>query len=108
MIPTPEDIVKVASKAAFDKPLVMNVQRAVLVEAMISMALEPDWRWYAASYELYDFKHLDGTRLEVKQTAARLKAGPAQRLRQPPPEHLSDLGATSRYTRLPLSATSSK
>ena len=28
MIPTPEDIVKIASKAAFDKPLVMNVQRA--------------------------------------------------------------------------------
>lgn len=64
------DIVRVASDRTFNAPVVMNVYRSVLVEAIVSLAL-PDWEWCSADYAAYDFRHKDGTRLEVKQTALR-------------------------------------
>lgn len=67
---TASDIVRVASDRTFNVPLVMNVYRSVIVEAIVSIAL-PDWEWCSADYASYDFRHSDGTRLEVKQTALR-------------------------------------
>jgi hypothetical protein len=53
------------------KPLVSNAFRGTLVEAMLSLALEPDWRWCADGWGSYDFEHLiDGVGLEVKQSSA--------------------------------------
>ena len=63
-------IAKVAN-AAFGKPLITNVLRAQVVEAMIALALEPDWQWCGADYAPCDFERADGLRLEVKQSAAR-------------------------------------
>lgn len=63
-------VVKKASEFAFGRPLVMNVLRSIIVEAIVSEAL-PDWEWCAHDYASYDFRHADGTRLEVKQSAAR-------------------------------------
>lgn len=63
-------VVARATNAAFGRPLVTNVHRSMLVEAMIAEVLEPEWTWCAADYASYDFRHLDGTRLEVKQSAA--------------------------------------
>ena len=65
------DVVSQASQAVFGKPLVVNVWRAVLVETLISLALPSDWTWCSADYAGWDFQHADGTRLEVKQSAAR-------------------------------------
>lgn len=70
MAVTARDIVQLASERTFDSPLVMNVFRSVLVEAIVSRAL-PDWRWCSADYAAYDFEHEDKTRLEVKQAACR-------------------------------------
>lgn len=67
---TAEVITKVCD-AAFGKPLVTNVLRAQLVEAMIALVLEPVWTWCAVNYAPCDFERADGLRLEVKQSAAR-------------------------------------
>lgn len=58
-------------EAMFGKPLVTNVFRSLLVEAMIAKALGPEWRWCAADFAAWDLEHESGFRLEVKQSAAR-------------------------------------
>jgi hypothetical protein len=68
---TTETIIAKASTASFGKPLIENTWRAIVVEAIVSSALPPDWRWCAADWAGWDFEHSDGTRLEVKQSAAR-------------------------------------
>ncbi len=65
------DVVSKASEAAFGKRLVTNVLRGQIVEAMVALALEPEWTWCSADYSSWDFEHPDGTRLEVKQSAYR-------------------------------------
>jgi hypothetical protein len=67
---TAEVITKVCD-AAFGKPLVTNVLRGQVVEAMIALALEPHWTWCSADYASWDFERPDGVRLEVKQSAYR-------------------------------------
>lgn len=67
----PADVVAKATDAAFGRPLVTNVLRAQLVEAMIALVLEPAWHWCGADYAPCDFERADGLRLEVKQSAAR-------------------------------------
>lgn len=71
MSPTPEQISSIAMQAVFGRPLITNVHRAVLVEAMVSQALPRAWTWCSGDYAGWDFEHLDGTRLEVKQSAAK-------------------------------------
>lgn len=68
---TREAIIESASRECFGRPLVNNVLRAVLVEAMVDAALPDEWRWCSGDWALCDFLHEDGTRLEVKQSAAR-------------------------------------
>jgi hypothetical protein len=65
------EIVARAQQAAFGKPLVTNVLRSILVEAMLAEALAAEWTWCAADYASCDFVHRDGARLEVKQSAAK-------------------------------------
>lgn len=67
---TIDNIVRAASKVTFDKPLVTNVFRAVIVEAIVAAAL-PEWNWCSGDYASCDFRHPDSTRVEVKQSAAR-------------------------------------
>lgn len=72
-----------ASDAAFGRPLVQNNLRAMVVEAIVDLALPEGWRWSSADWAGWDFEHADGTRLEVKQSAARqtwaAPRNPAQR-----------------------------
>lgn len=67
----PAEVVAKVADAAFGRPLVTNVLRAQLVEAMIALVLEPEWHWCGADYAPCDFERADGLRLEVKQSAAR-------------------------------------
>lgn len=67
---TREDIVESASDTIFGKPLITNVYRSVIVEALVAAVL-PDWQWVSADYFEHDFLHVDGTRLEVKQSAMK-------------------------------------
>ena len=70
-IPSPQDVAKAASEGAFGQPLVTNVYRSQLVEAIMSMALDDGWEWCASDYNAWDFQHVEGAKLEVKQSAAR-------------------------------------
>ena len=65
------EVVARASAAAFGKPLVTNVLRGLLVEAIVASAVEADWVWCAADYSSWDFERADGLRLEVKQSSYR-------------------------------------
>jgi hypothetical protein len=67
-----DDVVQKVTQATFGGPLVTNVLRGHLVEAIIAMALEPDWEWCSGDYASWDFQCRNtGTRLEVKQSAAK-------------------------------------
>lgn len=48
--PTVDEIVARVSNAAFGRPLVTNVLRGQVVEAIVASALEPEWTWCAADY----------------------------------------------------------
>jgi len=63
-------VIAKVSQVAFGKPLVTNVLRGHLAEAIIALALEPEWNWCSADYAGWDFERSDGIRLEVKQSAA--------------------------------------
>ena len=69
--PTIEAVVKRVSQTAFGNPLVTNVLRGHLVEAMIALVLEPDWTWCAGDYSSWDFERADGVRVEIKQSSLR-------------------------------------
>lgn len=69
--PTVADIQRKVADAAFGRPLITNVMRGQVVEAIVACALEPEWRWCAADYSSWDFDRADGVRLEIKQSAAR-------------------------------------
>ena len=64
------DVIASAAAAIFGNPLVTNVYRSVIVEAMIPAALK-DWAWCSADYAEHDFINPDGVRLEVKQSAMK-------------------------------------
>ncbi|WSH64901.1 hypothetical protein U8Q05_25780 [Rhizobium ruizarguesonis] len=66
-----EEIIEAAANAMFGNTLVNNVHRAILVEALVSRALNADWTWVSKDWAWCDFIHQGGTRLEVKQSAAR-------------------------------------
>ena len=68
---TTEAIIATAPKYTFGKPLVSNNFRTIIVEAILHHVLEPDWRWCWQDWGPWDFEHTDGTRLEVKQSAAK-------------------------------------
>jgi hypothetical protein len=65
-----ESIIAAASAEAFGKPLVNNVLRSIISEAIVDAALDDSWKWRSADWAGFDFIHADGTRLEVKQSAA--------------------------------------
>lgn len=66
-----DEVIRTATEETFGKPLVVNVLRSILVQAMVAMALPKTWRWCSADYASHDFIHETGVRLEVKQSAAR-------------------------------------
>ena len=66
-----KDVTQKIYNSIFDKPLIMNVMRGYVVEAIIAMVLEPDWKWCSGDYSSWDFERDDGKRLEVKQSAIK-------------------------------------
>lgn len=64
-------VIAKASSAAFGTPLVSNILRGHIAEAVVALALEPEWTWCGADFAGWDFERTDGLRLEVKQSAAQ-------------------------------------
>jgi hypothetical protein len=73
---TQRDAVARVMSEMFDKPLLNNNIRGLLVEAMIASVLHPQWTWCSADYAAWDFESEDGVWLEVKQSAARQSWAP--------------------------------
>lgn len=69
--PSVSAVVERVSAEAFGNPLVTNSLRSMVVEAMLALGLPTGWRWCGADWAGWDLEHEDGTRLEVKQSAAR-------------------------------------
>lgn len=69
-LPSTQEVIDRAARAVFGTPLVMNVNRAILVEVIIAAALSPDWAWCSEDYAGWDFESRDAVRLEVKQSAS--------------------------------------
>jgi hypothetical protein len=65
------EIVAAATAAIFGQPMITNVFRSVIVEAIVAAALGDAWEWSSADYAACDFKRADGLRLEVKQSSLR-------------------------------------
>jgi hypothetical protein len=55
----------------FDAPLIQNNLRGLYVETLVSCLLGPHWKLVSADWSAWDLAHEDGTRLEVKQAAAK-------------------------------------
>lgn len=53
------------------QPIVNNVLRGMLIESIVALELEPEWKWTGGSYGGWDFEHANGLRLEIKQSAAQ-------------------------------------
>ena len=70
-IPSIAAIQQKVSESAFGRPLITNVLRGHVVEAIVALAVEPDWIWCSEDYSSWDFERANGLRLEVKQSASR-------------------------------------
>jgi hypothetical protein len=70
-IPLPNEIRTKVSARAFGSSVIQNDFRGILAETIIESALGPAWRCCSGDWLGWDFEHSDGTRLEVKQSAAR-------------------------------------
>ncbi len=67
---SPSEIASIAGNRAFGSKLITNIHRGLIVEAIVSTVLDPDWEWCSEDYYRCDFRHSTGTGLEVKQSAA--------------------------------------
>jgi len=56
----------------FDQKLIGNQYRSAFIEAMVEPYLEPrGWRYAGDGWSGWDFEHREGSRLEIKQSAAQ-------------------------------------
>ena len=69
--PGPDEIRAKVSARAFGNPVIQNDFRGFVAETIVESALEPTWRCCSGDWVGWDFEHLDKTRLEVEQSAAR-------------------------------------
>ena len=71
-LPTAEEIRKRLYRDVFGQPLIGNNFRALYVEYMLALRLEPEWRYVGQDWQGWDFEHVKtGVRMEVKQSARR-------------------------------------
>lgn len=66
-----DDVIAKVAASAFGQPLLTNELRGHVVEAMIALALEPEWSWCSGDYAAWDFERTDGVRMEIRQSAYR-------------------------------------
>jgi hypothetical protein len=55
----------------FNSPLIQNNLRGLYVETLVSIVLGKNWNVVSTDWSAWDIEHEDGTRLEVKQSAAK-------------------------------------
>lgn len=57
---TIDDVRATAVDEVFGKPLMVNVFRAVIVEALVATSLGADWTWCSGEWAPCDFRHANG------------------------------------------------
>lgn len=82
-LPSPQAIGMQAAEIAFGSPIIQNNFRALVAEVIVGNALQPEWRHCAADWLGWDFEHVAGARLEVKQSARR-QTWQSPRILRPP------------------------
>jgi hypothetical protein len=70
-LPAVDEIRAKACAAAFGEPLISNIYRGLIAEIIVGAALGPEWNMCSGDWRGWDFEHVAGSRLEVKQSAAR-------------------------------------
>jgi hypothetical protein len=63
----------------FDRALIQNDLRGMYVECMVEELLGDDWKNVGANWAGWDLEHSDGTKLEVRQSAAKQSWEPSKR-----------------------------
>lgn len=71
LVPTIDEIRSKLCTAAFGDSLISNIYRGLVAEIIVGAALDREWRMCSADWQGWDFEHPGGTKLEVKQSAAR-------------------------------------
>jgi hypothetical protein len=64
-------IISDLANALFDQPVMSNLARPLYVERLVLAALGPSWTHVGADWAGWDLEDVRGTRIEVKQSAAR-------------------------------------
>jgi hypothetical protein len=63
----------------FDRRLIQNDLRGMYVECMVAEILGVSWKSVGENWAAWDLEHEDGTKLEVRQSAARQSWEPPKR-----------------------------
>jgi hypothetical protein len=69
--PTIDEIRAKVCEVAFGSPLISNIYRGLVAEIIVGEALGSEWKLCSGDWHGWDFQHPAGSRLEVKQSAAR-------------------------------------
>jgi hypothetical protein len=81
--PSIDEIFRRAAEFSYGNRLVENRYRGIVAEIVVGAALGPEWRPCSGDWNGWDFEHLTGCRLDVKQSAARQTWAPSKRLSSP-------------------------
>src|SRR5260370_222980 len=73
--PTADEIRAKVCAVAFGNPLVLNNFRGLVAEIIVGAALDSECVWCSGDWRGWDFEHVTGCRLEVKQSARQTWTG---------------------------------
>lgn len=68
---TPAEVRAAAAKRHYEPKILDNADRGDIAEEIVAGVLGPDWEYRGGEWGGWDFEHRDGTRLQLKQSAAR-------------------------------------
>ncbi len=90
-----ETILERLFRRLYGSPIIQNNHRGELVEEIVAVALEPDWRLCAGDWSAHDLEHVQtGLRIQVKQSAVKQTWNPPPK---PQPTRFSIASKNGRY-----------
>ena len=67
---TAAEVRAAAARRHYEPKILDNADRGDIAEEIIAGVLGPDWEYCGGAWAGWDFEHRDGTRLQLKQSAA--------------------------------------
>jgi len=68
---TPAEVRAAAAERHYEPKILDNADRGDIAEEIVAGVLGPGWEYCSGQWASWDFEHLDGTRMQIKQSAAR-------------------------------------